>query len=938
MTDPSLADIPSHPYQFATEIDTDNENLTANDGLDNLFGSLQESPRPDTIFQDPHHEQLMKALLDYTALSPSPIRANDEEWNKIMDISSNSVNLDVSDTQLCVNDPFPTLESSPPGFTPGTTNTANNRTTKSLTAPDTSPATPYSNSRSIQALEKSCTPPSLRVPKASLAAEGLTSDTANGENSAELRFADSEFNGNGNDFAEPQYIEPKTPRRKTSARHLLGSPFAPTTAPARQATAALMDIFGSPIPACNRQLPTQNMSTWSPITREQSSMFGGPASNMIDPRYQAPSVKFNSPPNPSTLMEKMRNDTLLQNELSYPPAKRTRMSSVGAQQVVANIESEWETQQYFYAQSHQGPGTVDPGLCSSNNIGDMKNWIDSSLGDMLPPLSTTPDRNEYDYPIPMPTGSFEGPKQEHEDHVKVGQKRTASQMMRGGMNTNLQSSSGDMGHGYAETQDSLAGLFISQAQVKAPMLMEHKNQMQMSRQMQMQSASRMQGCTQRSAGSHFNSPSRAQTPTRLQLRGQKQQLQTAMETQDQGQFLQASPGQQMRILQQRRGQRGTPQNPIGTPLQMVGSSPSAASTGPQGTPTPAPRGRSALWKSGQNMVGTSLQTASPLAKKVQNAPGKRRVQGHNRPVSDPKIGTPGGNVQVSNAQHMQTPGHIHQQIHAWNHTPIETAATQTPTPLRSHLPTPQQLTSTGSCPNTINETVEETNRRTGAQLRGGVAPGMDFAPIFDASSTVDDFLTSSLFPKSNNMSCGGVGLPLLNIDFTDMMGMDMNLDFDTDADLNGLMSMGLPAHMNVNMCPINSPMITSPSGTAAGPPLEHPLSNIDVRAPSIGYAETLQSETVVTTPTPIPVNNTDTGVNVNAYMDLNMPGNNVTNGSNVTPTSNVETTSPDSVAPLTPPDGGADVNGLAMLDVPTDFDWIQVFNESADFNITDWGL
>ncbi|ETI20091.1 hypothetical protein G647_08125 [Cladophialophora carrionii CBS 160.54] len=938
LTAPSVANIPSHPYQYATEIDTDNDTLTANDWLDNLFGPIQESQGPDTIFQDSHQEQLMKALLDYTVQNPTLTQGVDEEWSKIMGTSPTSANLDTPDTQISVVDPFPTLESSSPRLTPRTTIPANNRTPNSGTVSQTSPATPYSDSRSVNALEDSCTPPSFRVPKASLAPKTYPPDPANSKDAADLTSADGESDNSAPDLAEPQYVDQKTPRQQTPVKLPLGSPFTPTTAPARQATAALMDIFGSPLPAGNKHSRTQNMSLSSPDR--------GSTPKVIDPRYQVTPVKFKSPPNPATLMEKMRNNTLLQNEVSRHPAKRARMSSVGAQQVVANIERDWQTQQNFYMQSQQGSGTGDPGLCANIEIDGMKNWADTSLGDSLPSQSLTPYNNEYDYPIPMPTGSFDALKQEHEDYVSVGQKRTASQMIRGGMDANLQRSPGNTGQDYAGIEHNLSELFIPLSQLQTSMLAEHGTQKQMNYQMQMQSSLRMEGRRQRSAGSQFSSPTQAQTPSQVQ-RGAQQQLQSSLQPEVQGEILQASPGQQMGVLQQRRSQQGTPQNPIDTPLQMVRSTPSVASTGPQGTPTPAPRSRrSNLSKPAQNMVSSSPQTARTPLRKVQNTPGKRRAQGHNNPIATPQNGTLVGYVQTLDAQPMQTPGHTHQQDDACNHALIETTAVQTPTPLRAHLPTPQQLTSTGPCPNTINETLEETNRRTGAQLCGGVAGGIDFVPTFNATTAVDDFLNSHMFQFPDNVNYGGLDLALPDMDFGDIvdMDMDLSLDFNTNEGLNGFMTTAPSLPTTVDMRPILSPMVADPGGIAAGSSLGHPLFNNDVRAPSIGYAETLISDTVTTSPAAVPVRNTitstDAVVNVDADMNLNMPENNssLANNSQTTPNPNDEASSVHACALPNAQDGSEDMVGLDMPEIPTDFDWIQGFDEHAEFDVADWGL
>ncbi|EXJ54817.1 hypothetical protein A1O7_10158 [Cladophialophora yegresii CBS 114405] len=952
LTAPSVANIPSHPYQYATEIDTDNDNLTANDWLDNVFGPIQESPNPDTIFQDSHHEQLMKALLNYTVQDPSPSQGTNEEWNKMMGISPTSANLGTPDTQISIGDPFPTLESSPSSLIPRTINPANNRTTNSVTASHTSPATPYSDSPSVNALEQSCTPPLFRVPKASLACKTHTPDSANSEDIADSMSADGEFNDSAPGCAEPQYVNQKTPRQRTPVKQPLGSPFTPTTAPARQATAALMDIFGSPLAAGNKQLPTQNMSLSSPATRKQNSKFSGLSPTLIHPSYQATPVEFKSPPNPATLMQKMRNNTLLQNEVAHPPAKRARMSSVGAQQVVANIERDWQVQQHFYTQSQQGSGTGDPALRADLGIDDMKNWLDNSLPDISPTQSLTPYNNEYDYPIPMPTGSFDALNQEHEDYVSIGQKRTASQMIRGGMDANLQSLPGSMGQDYAGIEDNLSGLFVPLSQLQTPMLMEHRTQNQMNRQTQKQTALCMQGRPQRSAGSQLSASPQAQFPTQGQ-RGGQQELQISLQTQNRGQIFQSSPSQQMGILQQRRSQQGTPQNPIDTPLRMLRSTPSVASTGRQETPTPAPRRRrrSNLPKPAQNMVSSSPQTAHPSLRKVQNTLGKTRAPGHNTPVATAQKGTAVGHVQMSDAQPMQTPGYTRQQDDAWNHALIESNAIQTPTPLHAHLPTPQQLTSTGSCPNTINETLEETNRRTGTQLCGGVAGGVDLIPTFNATTAVDDFLSSHMFQLPDNVKFGELGLALPDMDFGDMMGMDMSLDFNMNEGLNmnGFTATApppLPA--TVDMRPLQPPMIASPGGIAAETSLGHLLFNNDVRAPSIGYAETLISDTVTPSPAAVPVNNTNTDTNIIARTDtavnfeanghLCMPENSVTNDSKATTAPKNEAGSAHACALPNTLDGGEDITGVDMPGIPTDFDWIQGFDEHADFSVADWGF
>ncbi len=508
MTDPCVADTSSHPYQYATEIDIRNGDFTANDGLDDLFEPIEGDFDLGTNLEGPNEEEFMKNLLEYTtARGPGPTHEDNHDWDQNMKTPTRSAHKYTPEPQVLADSPLPTVEFSPP-LNSGITTTINKSATHSLAGPSTSPATPRSNSRIAEALENSCTPPSLKVPKASLVAGLLP----RGVEAADLNLSDGDSVESATEFLEPESIRKKTPRQKTPARQSLGSPFAPAIAPARRATAAMMEMFGSSLQPGSGNL-VNNMHMPSPLPQGQNAIYQNHMQGGMGPRYHSAPVNFSSPPNPATFTTKMQNNTLLQARpqmQQQTPTKRQQMGSVGAQQVPTTAQSQQETQRRNFMQTRMGPGSMNPQVTPSPQRGNVQNWIGNMSNSGSPSQSTMPQSNGFDFPVPKPSGSLGGIKQEYEGNVNTGQKRNASQMMRGDMNTgNFLCSPGHMNQGLDLDGADLGNLNVPGNQLQDTQEIQRRAQMAYYSQMQ-QSALGMQSPGHTSSPGHLFSPMQMQ--------------------------------------------------------------------------------------------------------------------------------------------------------------------------------------------------------------------------------------------------------------------------------------------------------------------------------------------------------------------------------------------------------------------------------------------
>ena len=333
------------------------------------------------------------------------------------------------------------------------------------------------------------------------------------------------------------------------------------------------------------------------------------------------------------------------------------------------------------------------------------------------------------------------------------------------------------------------------------------------------------------------------------------------------------------------------------------------------------------------MLSNSPATASPSMNRVRKTPSNQGVQSRSTSINTPQHRTPSANAQSSSTQRMKTPSNTREQA--------QTLFTQTPAALRAHLPTPQKPISTGPCPNTVNETLEETNHRTAPQLRGIAVPMMNTDPIGDFHMNDENMLNGyPTFQMPSGTGYPRSGLPFQNMDFTEMMGTDMNLPtgFNMNANgyttenpnMNAFQNMGPPANMHVNVRQPDSSMHTNDSTNASNAPLDLSLLNSNVRTSSVGYAETVASEPLAHTPTP--------ANNMTANATVLPPMNNTADTFPIMHPENDTTSSPAGGAgPEALPagaDGTAAFEGLP--EIPAD--WLTSFDEHAAFNAADWGF
>ncbi len=196
---------------------------------------------------------------------------------------------------------------------------------------------------------------------------------------------------------------------------------------------------------------------------------------------------------------------------------------------------------------------------------------------------------------------------------------------------------------------------------------------------------------------------------------------------------------------------------------------------------------------------------------------------------------------------MKTAGDMHEQADLFMESPMKMPQTQTRAPLRAHLPTPQKPISTGPCPNTINETLEETNRRTTARNHAAAAPMMHLNTNVDVHASVGDGINGCPdFQMPNDIGRTTVNFASPALNFSEMMDMDMNIDPNLNGDMNmnlgrdfntntdpamGMdlfQGMGQPLHMNANVPQTGSPIVHAGpsivSGSSPELPAERPCA------------------------------------------------------------------------------------------------------------------
>ncbi|OQV01671.1 hypothetical protein CLAIMM_06981 [Cladophialophora immunda] len=732
MAAPFVSGNPSQAYRPAEEIDADGTNGVTNGTMGDIFGSLDTDPGPNSILAQPSDEELARLLRAYIERGPSPTQGCDEDWSA-MAATSTPVNEPTGNSGTGV-------ARSPGVAAATTTNITTTPESNVSVAPSTSPATPGSASRKL--IETMSNSP-IEIPR--------TSQFANfhpASPTPKKKFEKEKRRNGGQASTGTEGLSQSSPvRQPTPAKRKLGSPFKmpglPASSPAKRIPTdnISMGTLYSASPAVSQSLPMDNISPGMTAVPGYSSLTNSQMQTMAGQRIRIMSASYKSLPNlPGFTNELLSSGgssgSFLDADIAAAEprsAKRARTDTFGARTMFTNVarEEQMHHQTYF---PHIPRGTEPSGLSLAHHFNDHIvqdfKWLERDRSDPEPPPSAVARTTGYEFPIPLPSGTVMSIKAEAEaeaeEDVMVGQKRKAVHMSQGEIEADdIQDPYMLANPGIAHPEPQYLGMFIP-----------HNHGQSMSSYMQGQDRMLPQG--------------QLQSPPQIQAFGQSHPQYG--QGQRQSRFPQAfsnsrasnSQGQQQRPPQ---GQRGIPHRPIDAHQQMFRSSPSAAMARAAGTPTPAPRRRSTVSKAGQK--------------------------------SSPRSDTPRRNVQTPNRRSFQTPNNNPTQNPSFSQTPNQTPLYETPAVLRLHLPTPKQPISTGSCPNTISETLAETNRRTEAELRSLGADVVDYDPNMNWDDTAD-------------ASFGGLfgGIDLLapaDRTFSDMMGLDMmTMPQDASENVTGL--------------------------------------------------------------------------------------------------------------------------------------------------------
>ena len=621
--------------------------------------------------------------------------------------------------------------------------------------------------------------------------------------------------------------------------------------------------------------------------------------SMGDPRFQAAAFNFHSPPNPATFTEKLQNGNLFQYDpaMAQPQvANPMHMGPAGQQQGdsgTITMDQHVQREQQIYQQNQRKRGMPNSQMTTNEGGYPVNDWVRSQKDNIpSPPEMSPPGRGQYK--VPRPTGSL-SPQEETDERMT-------------GKPTDLQISPGETGENKTESFPPLnvtptgmqaPGLFLNRKQEQYQKFLQHQEQQL--RQYQMANGINPQGPTFQ--GNQFSPPMRG-FPSR-QVAGQgQQQMNMSMVPPFQDHFQQTSPSPQMGHMQRpQQGQLTIPRNLMTTPTKMVQSSPSGPTTVSQPTSTPVTRRRDTSSKPSPRVTTKSTDSPAQAAKNVTTTPSRKRAQSQMDPGSNPQSRAGINDSQAKKAKISQVPDNVSAQADVLKRTSITTPPFRNPAALHAHLPTPQQPISTGSCPNTENETLEETNRRTAAELQALGAPVRDFVPGWNPIPTVEEiWMYESAFGFPKNQATNVFGSPGMNMNFNNPMmagmgsGTTMNMGMGIGSDMannmtnmngtNGMNSMNMGAkwnmnhnanqNMTVNMNgqvnpfadfndpPVNnnnmvmasnvlqnSPSMSGPANTTKAADktnLQNSVLNSSPNMPSIGYAETVKTDTPRTTP------------------------------------------------------------------------------------------
>ncbi|EXJ57853.1 uncharacterized protein A1O5_12411 [Cladophialophora psammophila CBS 110553] len=734
--------------QSAAENETDNVNTVTNDAGGNTFNLLLPDPQPEAVFDQLSDEEFANMLQMYLERGPSPTQGCDDNWYN-MNATSNSINEPTSKAAASLaNSPGLAADPEDANHTPKTNVSA---------APSTSPITPGSPPGSgCRALLKKLSTSPIEIPH--------TPDFADFHHPKPSLQKQSRRGKKRNDGHPPNgagsFSQSSPVRKNTPAKQVLGSPFKmpglPASAPAKPMSRdnALMNPLLSPNPAANRPRRMDNLSPLGTTLPSRHILTSSPMQNMADQTSPTISAHYQSPPNPTAFANDLigsgSSGSFLDPGLpsaEQPPAKRARTGTVGAQDILANIAREEQMCHQTYFQ-HISQATAQAGLTLANQFNDGFEhdfkWLERDRTDPEPPPSMVARFTGYEFPIPLPSGTMKSLEREAEENVNVGQKRKAVHMTQGGIEANgVQDPFAPSGLGIAQAGPEFHGLFFPNNQGQSASHMQTQDRMVAQRQLQSPGNIRARG--------QF----RVQAQAQLQMHGQ---------TQDQGQLPQLLSNSRLSRAQQQQPQQGlqpSPHLPINGQQQLMRSTPDSAGSRVPGTPTPASRHRSTLSRATQNVTCGSVLP-----------------------------GFPWSNAQTPNGRSSWTPNSMRAQLQ-----PSAQASKQTP-PIQSlaemslHLPTPQQPISTGSCPNTLSETLAETNRRTEAELRSLGAAVVDYDPNMSWNG-MEDMPVGTLY--------GDIGVPpplegpfgeTINLDVSPplMLSMDMNVPQDESGNVAGLES------------------------------------------------------------------------------------------------------------------------------------------------------
>ncbi|OAP55480.1 hypothetical protein AYL99_10453 [Fonsecaea erecta] len=766
-TDPFVSGDPSL-YRPSSEIDIDGANIVANGAVGDILGSTvpDTDPHRDSLFDQMEDEQLAQLLQAYIERGPSPTQGTDEDWSN-MDTTLNSVDQPIdnavtgvscvsgvaADAPDIANTPKTNVSAAPPTWSG--TDTACTPRTYVAAVLSSSPATP--GSASCQLMEAMSRSP-IEIPRTS---HFVNFQSASPAPKKKARSGKKRSVDHGPTSAETS-SQSSPVRQKTSAQQVLGSPFKmphlPASTPAKQIPSAhaSMGTLYSPSPASSRVLSMDNISPWMTALPGYTPVTNNQMQGMADPRSRTMSSSDKSPPDHAGFTSELLSSSgsnsnggsFLDRDLpsaEQRSAKRARKEPIPAQAVFANAAHEAQMhRQVYFQQVSQARGRGQGHLSLAHHFNHLVDsdfkWLERDRTDPEPPPSEVARTTGFEFPTTLPTGTMASVNKEEQDEqdgeeddvVFVGQKRKAIHMSRDDRDHNniIQNPYALAGLGISQPAPQYLGMFIphTQAQTMSQHGMSVPPQPQF--------------------------PGNGQTCGKFPGQGQ-QQAQMHARAHSQGQFTQPMAHSrglswQNQSQQQPQGRLVSQHRSVDGQQQHVRSSSSVSKARAPGTPTPSSRHRSTHSKAGQKVVSNSSRSS----------------------------GTPRKHVQTPSGRSCRTPNHKPSPSLSLSQIPKQTPPNATPAGQRIHLPTPQQPTSTGSCPNTISETLAETNRRTENELRALGADVVDYDPnmSWDDAGVAGGASFETLF--------GGIGLMTpAEQTFSEMMGLHMSMPAPVDQHL-----------------------------------------------------------------------------------------------------------------------------------------------------------